>query len=158
MGRSRDLSLLAVTAASFILLIATVQPVSGIKCWECNSAYDYRCADEFNNQTTQLVDCDQRTPWMGHLPLDEDLKPYTATLCRKTVQTTDEHTRVVRGCGWIPNIEMFRDRDCFTRTGTNKINVFHCVCKGDGCNSANQFGMSSLLLLLPIAAFHNKFY
>ena len=42
--------------------------------------------------------------------------------------------RVVRGCGWIPNEKNFEGRDCFTRTGTNKV----------------QLSMSILMLVQPV--------
>ena len=71
-------------------------------------------------------------------------------------------TRVIRGCGWLPNDQGLEGRTCFKRTGTAnvsgipskrtvisrdllrnrvllilfQIQVTHCVCQGDGCNSA----------------------
>ncbi|XP_023328001.1 uncharacterized protein LOC111701087 isoform X2 [Eurytemora carolleeae] len=154
MGRSIDLTSKVALLGLCTLLISFSNPVSGIKCWECNSAYDKRCGDTFENITTELVDCDQRTPEMTHLPLKKDGEPFTASVCRKTVQTINEETRVIRSCGWLPNEENFLGRDCFTKTGTNKVMVFHCVCHSDACNGGNlvQFSHFFILFILSISA------
>ena len=36
--------------------------ILGIKCYKCNSHYDKRCGDTFNNYTTELINCEQ----VGH--------------------------------------------------------------------------------------------
>ena len=43
--------------------------------------------------------------------------------------------RVVRGCGWIPNEKNFEGRDCFTRTGTNKVEPSMSTHVGTACLS-----------------------
>ncbi|TRY80546.1 hypothetical protein TCAL_04793 [Tigriopus californicus] len=59
--------------------------------------------------------------------------------------------RVVRGCGWLENIDSLKDRECFNRAGTNQIQVYHCICKEDGCNSAKSLTSGLLIaLLLPL--------
>lgn len=80
---------------------------AAIKCWECNSKYDHRCGDTFNNYSVALVDCDQvrghqdtlqnyvyhlkicfslqRSSEVQHL-LSEGEEPRKANLCRKTMQ------------------------------------------------------------------------
>jgi len=147
------LSQLAVIASS-CLVITLINPVAAIKCWECNSAYDKRCGDSFQNITSELVDCDQRNSQMTHLPLKEDGTRYTANVCRKTVQTANEETRVIRSCGWLPNPPNFEGRDCFTKTGTFQVMVYHCVCKHDGCNSSTRLGSNTITaLLFSVAAF-----
>jgi len=157
MGRSAGQimtgSTVMVTAC--VLLALGVSSVSGIRCWECNSAYDYRCGDPYNDATTQSVDCDQmRGADMGHLPLQANGSAYKANICRKTVQTTNEVTRVIRSCGWLPNEPSMADRTCYTRTGTAQISVYHCVCYHDNCNSSSMLEYSrSVLLALAIAAF-----
>ena len=50
--------------------------------------------------------------------------------------------RVVRGCGWIPNEKNFEGRDCFTRTGTNKVQPWEY--------SLVQPSMSILMLVQPV--------
>jgi len=159
MGRTPDLTTaqLAVIASS-CLVITFINPVSGIKCWECNSAYDKRCADPFQNITTELVDCDQRGSEMTHLPLKADNTSYTkANICRKTIQTVNENTRVIRACGWIPNDEQFKDRECYTKSGTNQVMVFHCVCYSDKCNASPSFTASTILVLVLSAVAFLRF-
>jgi len=137
---------LALAAA---IVLSSIASCSGIKCYKCNSHYDHRCSDTFNNYTTELVNCDQEDHRMTHLPLKEDGTPYKANICRKTVQIVEEETRTIRSCGWLPNPESMKDRDCFTRTGTHQVMVYHCVCKGDACNSVTQTSaVFSLLLAL----------
>lgn len=124
--------------AATTILLALVAASSGIKCYKCNSFYDKRCGDPFDNYTSEVVDCQQEDHRMSHLPLNEEGKPYEANICRKTVQIVNEETRVIRSCGWLPNDDNMKDRDCFTRTGTHQVMVYHCVCKGDKCNGAEQ--------------------
>lgn len=97
-------------------------------------------------------------------------------------------TRVIRGCGWLPNDAGLEGRKCFKRTGTAnvsnafkcifakkckisrrieslkklqfsfemfllQIQVTHCVCQGDGCNSAPPAVMTGALTVA--AALYN---
>jgi hypothetical protein len=135
------------------LAVCQLPTVSGIKCWECNSAFDKRCGDPFQNMTSELVDCDQRTPEMEHLPLDKNGEKYQANICRKTYQSIREEVRVIRSCGWLPNKAQFADRTCYTKTGTFQVMVFHCVCHEDGCNSGSYIALSLSLLLVSLASF-----
>ena len=71
-----------------------------IKCWECNSQYDHRCGEAFDNFTVALVDCDQRSSDVAHIDRENLVRynAYTvaeakeipdtskATVCRKTTQ------------------------------------------------------------------------
>ena len=75
-------------------------PGQAIKCWECNSQYDHRCGEHFDNFTVALVDCDQRSSDVSHIDREEFVRynAYTpneandvadtskATVCRKTSQ------------------------------------------------------------------------
>lgn len=54
-----------------------------IHCWDCNSAYDPRCGDPFDNHSIALVDCSQMS--YTHLAVKE------ATFCRKTTQKGEWH-------------------------------------------------------------------
>lgn len=137
---------LVVTAV--FLVSSLVVSCSGIKCFSCNSHYDKNCGDPFSNYTTELVNCDQEQHKMTHLPLQEDGSRYTANICRKTSQSISDQVRVIRGCGWLPNPESMKDRDCFTRAGTHEVMVHHCVCKTDSCNSSPQVLTSLPLVLL----------
>ena len=101
----------------------SVSTISGatIKCWQCNSKYDPRCGEPFNNHSIAFVDCDQQRsldiPHLDDKNLafynrdtrikyggdDEDAKGVEkkdqagASLCRKTTQTGDTLQYII-GC------------------------------------------------------------
>jgi len=122
----------------------------GIKCFSCNSHYDRNCADPFNNYTSELVNCDQEDHRMTHLALRDDNTRHSANICRKTVQIVQDEMRIIRSCGWLPNPDSLKDRDCFTRTGTHSVMVYHCVCHEDGCNTALGLSLSASLLFSSV--------
>jgi len=137
------------------LFVFFVSSGTALKCWECNSKYDSRCGDPFANYSVALVDCDQKNDDLGHLleGFDKDNKTGEpiAKLCRKTIQIVNEETRVIRGCGWVPNSGLVKDRTCFNRAGTHQIQLLHCVCHEDGCNTATTMKMSHFLaMLIPL--------
>ena len=140
--------------ATFALLALFSASAAAIKCWECNSKYDARCGEDFSNYSVALVDCDQRKNLVRHLePLDPrtSTEPPPATLCRKTTQVVEGETRIIRGCGWINNTGALADRECFRRAGTKEVQLFHCLCRTDACNTAAETSMalSLALVLLP---------
>lgn len=51
----------------------------GIKCWDCRSDTDPKCADPFDNSTVPIKDCKQESE-LEHLP---GIRP---TMCRKIRQ------------------------------------------------------------------------
>jgi len=132
---------------SSILVLALATTTSGIKCFSCNSHYDRNCADPFNNYTSELVNCDQEDHRMTHLALRDDNTRHSANICRKTVQIVQDEMRIIRSCGWIPNPEGLEERECFTRTGTHSVMVYHCVCHEDGCNGGQGLTLTASLLL-----------
>jgi len=153
------------TRAIFItvlcLFILFFNEGSAIKCWECNSKHDPRCGDPFSNFSIALVDCDQKSADITHLLDEHEKLKYTvdeggepkATICRKTYQFVEEELRIVRGCGWVPNnSEYTTGKTCFNRAGTHHVQIFHCVCHEDGCNTAtSNFQLSQFLaILVPI--------
>jgi len=144
MGIARLLS--AATVGLSFLIISC----GGLSCYDCNSHYNKDCGDPFSNYTTELIDCKQEQHKMTHLPLKEDGNPYEANICRKTIQTINGKVRIRRSCGWLPNSDSMKDRDCFTRTGTHQVMVYHCVCKGDACNSASLFSAPLLVLFVSL--------
>jgi predicted metal-binding protein len=58
-----------------ILRVYILFPGSCILCYDCNSAFDPRCGEEFDSFSLGIVNCSLRDP-LDHIPLTE------ATLCR----------------------------------------------------------------------------
>jgi len=147
MGARRRAST-ALLATTVILGLGRLDTASGLSCHSCNSIYDRRCGDPYDAYTTEIVDCEQERRKLTHV---EGIESFAA-FCRKTVQTVDGEVRVHRSCGFVPNVGSTADRDCFTRTGTHQISVYHCVCKEDSCNKSSLPVSPSptLLLFLPL--------
>jgi len=151
---SRNIQSLIITV--LCLFLFCIKQGSAIKCWECNSKHDPRCADPFQNFSIALVDCDQKAADVTHLMDDEkytvDTGEPKASICRKTYQFVQEELRIIRGCGWVENFGFVKDRTCFNRAGTHQVQMLHCVCSTDGCNTAaTPFKLSQFLtLLIPI--------
>jgi len=147
------------TVASGALILSCLTGLSkGLRCYDCNSFYTKDCGDPFSNHTIQEVDCTQEKHKISHLP-PLNGSDYQANICRKSIQTIHGKTRIIRGCGWLPNPRTMQDRACFTRTGTHEIMVEHCVCYSDRCNSAPQlyslsFTATFCLLVLASLASH----
>lgn len=154
------------TAFTILAIVScSISPGDAIKCWECNSQYDHRCGEHFDNFTVALVDCDQRSSEVAHMDRETMVRynAYTpseandiqdtskARVCRKTTQLVEGKTRVIRGCGWIRNTGYTKDRQCYMRTGTKEVLVYHCSCNTDGCNTASRSTVSiATMLLLPL--------
>jgi len=137
------------------LFVFFVSSGTALKCWECNSKYDSRCGDPFSNYSVALVDCDQKHDDVDHLvegiEKDEATGEPKSILCRKSYQLVNGETRIIRGCGWLPNTGLVAHRTCFNRAGTNQVQLLHCVCSEDGCNTASTMKMSHFLaMLIPL--------
>merc|ERR1719481_140345 len=120
-------SLQLLTACFFSILI----PGSlSIKCWECRSDGDPKCADPFDNRSFPITDCAGRS--REHLPGLE------ATMCRKIRQKVNGEWRSIRSCAFLGEPGVGSDeRYCIHRSGTYNIHVEYCTCrKKDGCNGA----------------------
>lgn len=94
-----------------------------IKCWECRSDSDPKCADPFDNSTLSITDCRQADP-KEHLP------GVKATMCRKIRQKVHGEWRYFRSCAWMgePGIEG-DERFCIMRTGSYNIFMEYCTCE-----------------------------
>ncbi|XP_044739542.1 protein quiver-like [Chrysoperla carnea] len=103
-----------------------------IKCWECNSDFDPKCGDPFDNSTIPITDCAQRKPNLDYDPV------VNSHSCEKKIQTdiiTGKRS-VVRSCGYqSPSVAFGK---CKEPEQNSKIRIEFCeLCSDkDGCNSA----------------------
>ncbi|XP_055635647.1 uncharacterized protein LOC129775232 [Toxorhynchites rutilus septentrionalis] len=117
-----------------VFIAFAVQMVVTIKCWECRSDSDPKCADPFDNSTLSITDCVQ-------VESKEHLPNVRATMCRKIRQKVHGEWRYFRSCAFMgePGIEG-DERFCLMRSGTYNIFMEYCTCNSkDGCNSGSQF-------------------
>ncbi|OQV21565.1 hypothetical protein BV898_04467 [Hypsibius exemplaris] len=138
---------IAFLATLGILLCLCVFKASGILCYECNSHYDPRCGDHFDNLTYPLTDCRYKLkyhldPWVGG-----------ATMCRKMVIHIHGEKRIVRECAFLGQVGFNDGRWCLERVGTRYIHYSVCQCNNkDGCNAApsSQIPFSNVLYFLTL--------
>ncbi|XP_065349213.1 UPAR/Ly6 domain-containing protein crok-like [Cloeon dipterum] len=114
-----------------------------IKCYECNSEYDPRCADPFDSYSIGEVDCDLK-PKLDHL------NHLNATLCRKMAQKVNGKHRTVRSCGYLPAED--NKLGCILRSGTYEVHVQYCACQGDLCNEGARAAPAAPLAVVAAAA------
>ncbi|XP_049948821.1 protein quiver-like [Schistocerca serialis cubense] len=131
--------------ALLVLLGLLVEPSTGIKCWECRSDTDPKCADPFDNSTVPITDCKQE-PDLPHL---KGIRP---KMCRKIRQKVNGEWRYFRSCAYVGEVGIAGDeRFCLMRTGTYNIFMEYCTCDSkDGCNSATSYQPHHLLLCFGI--------
>lgn len=138
-----------------------------IKCWDCRSDADPKCADPFDNTTFAISDCQQA-------PLLEHLNNMPSTMCRKIRQkctfclqlfisktiivlfTVNGVWKYIRSCAYLGEVGMYGDeRYCLMRTGTYNIFMEYCTCNSkDGCNGTSALKHSPfvtfvLLVFVP---------
>ncbi|ALC41023.1 CG6329 [Drosophila busckii] len=128
----------------FLGLLCCIQVSTALMCYDCNSEFDPRCGDPFEPYSIGEVNCSKQEP-LEHLK--DKFKPM---LCRKTVQKIYGKTRIVRGCGYIPDERT--DRECVRRSGTHDVSATYCSCTKDLCNAATAVGNSQMLMLLGLAS------
>ncbi|GAU88860.1 hypothetical protein RvY_01479 [Ramazzottius varieornatus] len=125
-------------------LIYSARNVHSISCYECNSHYDPRCDDHFDNLTYPLTDCKYKVK--PHLGLSG------APMCRKAISYVQGEKRVVRECAFFGLIGYNDGRWCLERMGTKYIKYSVCLCNNkDGCNGASlrkNLGQSVWLILV----------
>uniref|UniRef100_A0A1A9VA75 Uncharacterized protein n=1 Tax=Glossina austeni TaxID=7395 RepID=A0A1A9VA75_GLOAU len=117
-----------------LLALFLFKTAESIKCWECRSDSDPKCADPFDNSTLVITDCSLE-PELKHLP------GVKATMCRKIRQKAHGEWRYFRSCAYMgePGIEG-DERFCLMRTGSYNIFMEYCTCNSkDGCNGAGIF-------------------
>jgi len=55
-------------------------------------------------------------------------------------------TRIVRGCGYIPDERT--DKECIRRSGTHDVSATYCACTGELCNGVGAISQNPLILAL----------
>ncbi|XP_026322515.1 uncharacterized protein LOC113232097 [Hyposmocoma kahamanoa] len=104
-----------------------VRNASSILCYDCNSAFDPRCGEEFDSFSLGIVNCSLRDP-LEHMP---DVEP---TLCRAIKMEIYGKIRVVRQCGYIA--EENTEQSCRKQSSSGDLFVTYCSCDTDLCNDA----------------------
>ncbi|XP_031627245.1 uncharacterized protein LOC116343364 [Contarinia nasturtii] len=129
-----------------IFLAFCVEKGLCIKCWECRSDSDPKCADPFDNSTLSITDCKQ-------VQSLEHLKDVKATMCRKIRQKVNGEWRYFRSCAFMGEPGIVGDeRFCLMRTGTFNIFMEYCQCNSkDGCNSAGIISSSIFTLIAGVS-------
>ncbi|XP_063893187.1 uncharacterized protein LOC110374322 [Helicoverpa armigera] len=111
-----------------ISLLYCVQYASSILCYDCNSAYDPRCGEEFDSFSLGIINCSLRDP-PEHL--EPTLEP---TFCRSIKMEIYGKTRVVRQCGYLAE-DQIQGQSCRRVVGNGDLFVTYCTCNTDLCNS-----------------------
>ncbi|XP_020815216.1 uncharacterized protein LOC110189476 [Drosophila serrata] len=125
-------------------MLCCIQVTTALMCYDCNSEFDPRCGDPFEPYSIGEVNCSKQEP-LEHLK-----DKYKPTLCRKTVQKIYGKTRIVRGCGYIPDERT--DAECVKRSGTHDVAAIYCSCTKDLCNGANSPLAQWMMLPVVFAA------
>ncbi|KRT81673.1 hypothetical protein AMK59_5614 [Oryctes borbonicus] len=132
-----------------LVVILFIENGFAIRCYQCTTDTDPKCADPFDNRTVGLTEC---------LPkeLGEDSRLAIPKMCRKIRQKVHGSWRYIRGCGFLGEVGIRGDeRFCLMRTGTYNIFMEYCSCNSrDGCNSSYLTKVSNMLLgtivLIPV--------
>ncbi|XP_075214100.1 UPAR/Ly6 domain-containing protein crok-like [Lycorma delicatula] len=124
----------------FLLAVAALclQTGNAIRCYECNSHNDSRCAMEKPPKELEK-DCAE---------LNEGSK---YIMCRKITQTIEfevnglqPDSRVIRSCGWDET--NYKGR-CYQRSGFGGRQEV-CSCLTDLCNHSSNFSSISILVMI----------
>lgn len=126
-----------VVLVAVCILAAFIVPGYSLKCYECNSHNDSRCAQEMPPSQLEK-DCSTHQN-----------EAHKYTLCRKIVQTIEYEvnglqpdTRVIRSCGWD---DTTYKNACYQRSGFGGRQEV-CSCTTDLCNSSpSQYSTSFLV-------------
>ncbi|KAI4456131.1 atilla isoform b-related-related [Holotrichia oblita] len=126
--------------STVLIVLLFVENGFAIRCYQCTTDTDPKCADPFDNRTVGLTEC---------LPkeLGQDSAVVIPKMCRKIRQKVQGSWRYIRGCGFLGEVGIQGDeRFCLMRTGTYNIFMEYCSCNSrDGCNSSDISKVSSVL-------------
>lgn len=124
------------SSAILTLLVASTlltRNVCALKCWNCQSSIDPKCADPFDNTTLPIVDCDAM--------LRTDGSDNRQLICRKIRQKVNGEWRTSRSCGYLD--DDFYEGKCIVQRSSD-IFMEICSCKGkEGCNGAMNLVLTS---------------
>ncbi|XP_013164710.1 PREDICTED: uncharacterized protein LOC106115753 isoform X1 [Papilio xuthus] len=128
-------------------LVGGAKYAYSIFCYDCNSAFDPRCGEEFDPFSLGVVNCSLKDP-LEHIP------PVESKFCRSIKMEIYGKVRVVRGCGFLTEEnEKIGDPPCRRQTGTGDLFVTYCTCDTDLCNKAALNGGASVLALMLLSLF-----
>ncbi|XP_023943969.1 uncharacterized protein LOC112050068 [Bicyclus anynana] len=102
---------------------------SSIFCYDCNSAFDPRCGENFDSFSLGVVNCSLRDP-------PDHIEPLEPTFCRIIKMEIYGKVRIVRQCGYIE--EENGEHMCRRQTGNGDLFVTYCTCDTDLCNSSTK--------------------
>ncbi|XP_063700288.1 uncharacterized protein LOC134830667 [Culicoides brevitarsis] len=137
----------SVAIASIIFLVVLVQSGIAIRCYECNSHNDSRCAMDIPPEELS-IDCEEHKSGVKY------------TFCRKTTQVIEfsvnnlpPDSRIIRGCGWDDS--NYKGR-CYQRSGFGGRQEV-CACYDDNCNSASSVSLGFGLIAASLAVIYGLF-
>ncbi|XP_041970586.1 uncharacterized protein LOC121726985 [Aricia agestis] len=112
-----------------------------IFCYDCNSAFDPRCGEEFDPFSLGVINCSLRDP-------PDHIAPVESTFCRTIKMEIYGKVRIVRQCGFIPNEG--GNHTCRKQTGTGELFVTYCTCNTDLCNAGSTLDRKMALGLVVL--------
>ncbi|XP_061711486.1 uncharacterized protein LOC133520823 [Cydia pomonella] len=128
-------------AVILVVFVNCVQFASAIFCYDCNSAFDPRCGEEFDPFSLGVVNCSLRDP-PDHINVSEP------SICRSIKMEIYGKVRVVRQCGYIeddPN-----EKNCQRKAGNGDLFVTYCSCDTDLCNHAAKHGLAVVMMAMVL--------
>lgn len=130
----------SIVFASAVILVLLVNEGSAIRCYECNSYNDTKCADDVP-PTNLSVEC------------GDHQKGVKYTFCRKIKQIIEfsvnqlpADTRIIRGCGWDDT--SYKNK-CYQRSGFGGRQEV-CACDQDNCNGSTSLKNSLAVLAMSV--------
>ncbi|XP_030028747.2 uncharacterized protein LOC115446286 [Manduca sexta] len=127
-----------------ISVLCTITCVHSIMCYDCNSAYDPRCGENFDSFSLGVVNCSLKDP-------PEHIPPVEPTICRSIKMEFNNKVRVVRQCGYLTD-EWANETSCRRLVGVGEVFVTYCSCDTDLCNGASHNQQMALIGILLLAA------
>ncbi|XP_037024886.1 uncharacterized protein LOC119066481 isoform X2 [Bradysia coprophila] len=136
----------SIVFASAVILVLLVNEGSAIRCYECNSYNDTRCAQDIP-PTDLSIEC------------GDHQKGVKYSFCRKIKQIIEfsvnqlpADTRIIRGCGWDDS--SYKNK-CYQRSGFGGRQEV-CACDQDNCNDSTSLksslaGVLALSVLMLVA-------